>query len=102
MHVLCSAVTARSKLEAAIHSLLLVASSKQASVLQQMQADLLTMLELVVLPELRPGVVATGATLSAVSRIIRGVCSAACQSSLRALNNSPSSELVAVAGLECR
>jgi hypothetical protein len=41
-------------------------------VLQQVQSDLLSLLQLVVLPELTPGGVIKEPTLSAVSRIIKG------------------------------
>jgi hypothetical protein len=65
-------VTARAKLESAIQTLLAAAATQQPSLLQQVQGDLLSLLQLVVLPELTPGGVIKEPTLSAVSRIIKG------------------------------
>jgi hypothetical protein len=76
-----AAVTARAELQSAIQSLLAAAASKQPSVLQQVQGDLLQLLQLVVLPELLPagGSASSAAVikepaLSAVSRILKGEC----------------------------
>jgi hypothetical protein len=69
-----AAVTARAKLESAIQGLLAAAARHQPSVLQQVQSDLLSLLQLVVLPELTVGghITLKEPMLSAVSRIIKG------------------------------
>lgn len=84
------AVTAKSKLDAAISDLLSAASQQQRDVLQQLQDDLVTLLQQVVIPQLTS--VAAGASssssreaglkepgLSAVTRIMKGNSCCYCQ-----------------------
>ncbi|KAF8072467.1 hypothetical protein HT031_000126 [Scenedesmus sp. PABB004] len=69
-------VAARTRLQAAVRTLLRDAATKQPGALAQLQADLLALLRSVVLPVLAPGAALREPALSAVSRVVKGLIAA--------------------------